>query len=329
MNKRTLSRKTLYISATIGLLLLAGSALLSMHVASLNNQVASLEEQVSTKNDRLALYQRSLCEGRADKTFKKDVVDYSLQSAGYERTYSVETPDNYDPTVRYPVILSFDGIEGSGDRMRGYANLDELPAIVVYLDALPGKKKFSAWQGAPYSTDGDRDLQFTKDVINAVPNAYCVDQTQQFAVGMSNGGAFATLVGCTFGDEIKAVASVSGAYYKKCRPEEKTPSLLIIHSEADTQVPYKGSDGKKLPSVFSLAEEQASQRRCGEAQPTVMKDVLFTYDWRECRDTSKLRLVVLKDQSHGWLALPPLKTHTRLQTQDTAEYIWEFFESVS
>ena len=207
--------------------------------------------------------------------------------------------------------------------MEGYSGLDELPAVVVYPDSLPGKLTFTAWEGAPYSVDGDRDVQFVSDILKTIPSQYCVDSTRIFAVGMSNGGAFATTVGCKLGDQIKAVASVSGAYYQSCRSEERTPSLLVVHSQDDRQAPFKGVVARRLPPVPQYVEQQAIERHCKTDVQDVYTGKATYYKWVDCDDNSSVQFVVLRKQAHGWLTLPQVSVQ---QTQGTAGYIWKFFE---
>jgi len=322
MNKKSLANleRRLYSALTVSAVLVLVVIGMLLHWQVLSSRIAMLEKEGSVRASQLATYERSLC---STVTEVGKLTKYSIQSAGYDRTYQVHTPDNYDPSVRYPVIISFDGIEGSGNRMEGYSGLDGLPALVVYLDALPGKGGFTAWEGAPYSVEGDRDVQFVSDTLKTLPSQYCTDSTRTYAVGMSNGGAFATTVGCKLGDQIKAVASVSGAYYTPCSQEERTPSLLIAHSVDDRQAPFKGSTIRRLPQVPQYVDAQAAERHCKVAEPAEVSQGATYYQWSGCDDNSLLRFIVLKQQPHGWLTLPRVSVQ---QTQGSAGYIWQFFE---
>ena len=287
---------------------------------ALSSRIATLEKEATIRSSQLATYQRSLC-STVNKVGK--LSKYSIQSAGYSRSYQVHVPDSYDPSVRYPLIMSFDGIEGSGARMEGYSNLDKLPAVVVYPDSLPGKSGFTAWQGAPYSIEGDRDVQFVSDILKSIPSQYCVDSTRVYAVGMSNGGAFANTVSCKLGDQIKAVASVSGAYYSACKPEERTPSLLVVHSTDDRQVPIKGVTARNLPPVPKYVETQVVDRHCKTVAEQTKAGSTVYYKWQNCDDNSSVQFIIVNKQPHGWLALPQVSLQ---QTPGTAGYIWNFFE---
>lgn len=314
-------RRVLFVGLLGGAII--AIVVLLFHVRAQSIQIDALESRVASLQAHLDTYGRTLCSNQGGITSDRTTQRYTLTSAGYDRTYRVDTPRNYDASVRYPVIISFDGIEGSGDRMEGYAKFDTLPAIMVYPDSLPGKRGYTAWQGAPYSVDSDRDMTFIRDLLTVLPSQYCIDTTQQFAVGMSNGGSFATMVGCELSDQIRAVASVSGAFYTTCQQEKRTPSLLVMHSMSDGQVPFMGETKKHLPKIQQWVSDQATQRTCQTVVPaTTVEDVTY-YDWRDCADQSLLRFVVVQNQPHGWLAVPATP-HEGVKT--TADYIWKFFQ---
>ena len=320
-----LQKRRLYSLVFISVALVMISIGLLMHIQSLSSRIAALENREVVLSKTLATYKRSLCLNSDSKQVNV-LTKYDMQSGGYDRTYQVHTPTNYDPSVRYPVILSFDGIEGSGDRMEGYAGLDALPALIVYPDPLPGSRGFASWEGAPYSINSDRDTQFVHDLLEALPNKYCIDSTRQFAVGMSNGGSFATIVGCEFGDKIRAVASVSGAFYTTCKEQQRTPSLLLIHSSNDMQVPLYGSPTRQLPSVPSWIEAQAVERQCKTKKNIATSDMAVRYVWQECNNNSSLALTVINAQPHGWLSIPQASGQ---KIPGTAGYIWDFFKQSS
>jgi polyhydroxybutyrate depolymerase len=204
--------------------------------------------------------------------------------------------------------------------------LDALPALVVYPDSLPGKLGFTAWQGAPYSLAGDQDVHFVSDLLSTIPSRYCVDETRVYAVGMSNGGAFATIVGCELGNQIKAVASISGAYYTSCAQEQRTPSLLVVHSTEDQQAPFRGVVKRQLPQVPQYVDQQVAARHCQTTIPSKEESLATYYSWQDCDDTSSLNFVVLHNQPHGWLALPQVSTQ---RAQGSVGYIWKFFEEAT
>ncbi len=297
---------------------------LSIHINGLQARISEYKADSFAQAAHLRTYEQLACANSPRITQADGVRTHSIEVDGQTRTYRVHVPTYYDPNLRYPVVFSFDGIDGSGAQMQSYAGLDTIPALVVYPDSLPSKQGFTAWQGAPYSRAGTNDTQFVKELLEVIPGQYCVDSTKLFAVGMSNGGAFATIVGCQFGDKIRAVASVSGAYYQSCKNEARTPSLLVMHSVDDNRVPFYGEVARGLPEVPGWVKARAEARSC-TGEPTVQtNNSSKRYLWTGCKDGSLLTFVVLNGQEHGWLKVP---TDLENSTPTTAKYIWDFFET--
>jgi polyhydroxybutyrate depolymerase len=121
------------------------------------------------------------------------------------RTYLVELPDGYDPDTPTPLVFGFHGATTSGRLFAsaGYGNLGSTLgdyAILVYPDAL----------GMPTAWEAERDVPFIDQVLDALLDELCVDETRVFATGHSSGGFFSNALGCERGERIRAIAPVSG-----------------------------------------------------------------------------------------------------------------------
>ena len=309
------------IALAIATLVIIG---LLIHINSLQSQITSYKAESFAQSAQLRTYEQLACSNSPRVTKADGIRTHSIEVDGQPRTYRVHAPANYDPNLRYPLVLSFDGIDGSGAQMQSYAGLDTIPALVVYPDSLPSKEGFTAWQGAPYSQDGSYDIEFIKALLQTVAGQYCIDSAKVFATGMSNGGAFATIVGCQLGDKIRAVASVSGAYYSSCKGETRTPSLLVMHSVDDNRVPFYGEVRRGLPEVPVWVKAQTIARSCADQASAVTTAHSKQYTWVGCKDDSTVKLIVLNGQEHGWLKVP---SELEKGTPTTAQYIWDFFES--
>lgn len=307
--------------------LLLGAVLLSMilvavYVYSITRHKQQMvtvqkEPQTTLESTRCSVFHQG------PDTASTQSTSYTISDGTQPRTYRVHTPDNFDPQARYPVIISFDGVAGSGKRIESFSGLDTLPAIVVYPDSLVGTRGKTAWEGAPYSPPKADDMQFIKNILDHVSENYCVDSSHVFTVGMSNGGGFAVLVGCELGRRIRAVASVSGAYYSRCEGDVRGQSLLVIHSTADKQVPIDGSPKRKLPIVRKWVTDQAAQRSCREQVKTNQLPNATQYSWSHCGDAdASVKFLIVKNQQHGWLEVP--KTAEENLGARTAWYIWGF-----
>ena len=328
MKKSSSINTVRYVATVISIVAMCALVViaLAMNIRSLNAQVDSLDKKVSAAESQLATYKRTMCNETFAVTEPDTLTKYLIENSGYTRTYQVHTPSDYDPSIRYPVVVSFDGINGSGSQMESYSGLDTLPAIIVYPDSLVGKANFTAWQGAPYSLNGDHDIAFVKQILETLPSQYCIDTNRIFAVGMSNGGAFAAIVSCRLGDAFEAVASVSGAHYSSCKSEQRVTSLLSLHSTEDINVPFNGDGARGLPAITSWMQSQVDSRGCKNESPILSDGSTSTYAWSDCTDGAAVRFVVLQGQPHGWVFMPQA---ARKSAETTAGYIWKFFEQTA
>src|SRR5439155_1510641 len=90
------------------------------------------------------------------------------------------------------------------------------------------------WDMRPAET---RDVDFVRAVLDRLEYERCVDRRRIFATGMSNGGFFANLLGCTLAERLAAIAPVAGALdLGSCVPARPMP-VLLLYGRADRVVP--------------------------------------------------------------------------------------------
>ncbi|RYO94925.1 hypothetical protein DL766_001228 [Monosporascus sp. MC13-8B] len=144
------------------------------------------------------------------------------------RAYRVFLPHDYNENTPAPLILSYHGAGGVIDQQAELDRLARLEVnkdhIVVYLQGNaddPSQPQRYTWQGAPENHSDD--ISFTREVLNAVLAAYCVDPSRVYATGMSQGGGFVGRLACSadMSARIAAYAPVAGAFYQKQVDEEE------------------------------------------------------------------------------------------------------------
>ena len=134
--------------------------------------------------------------------------------------------------------------------------------------------------------DGDAgDAGFIDALVANLTRRLCVDSNRAYAVGHSNGGAFAAVLACWAPQRFAAVATVSATTPSTC-PAEVTPALLAIHGTADPAVPYQGGANElgrqtPLPPAPEIVKGWASAFHCtmtpAMAEPTVgVRQVRYT-----------------------------------------------------
>jgi polyhydroxybutyrate depolymerase len=119
-----------------------------------------------------------------------------------------------------------------------------------------------------------------------------------YAVGVSNGGRFATRLACDRSDKIAAVVSVAGADgVPTCDPKHPV-SILEIHGTADQVVPY----GVVVPWARAWARRDgcpASARRQARGPGLVQ------LSWGPCHDGTEVVHLRIVSGRHQWPGASP------------------------
>ncbi|KAL1739577.1 hypothetical protein HDZ31DRAFT_49150, partial [Schizophyllum fasciatum] len=188
---------------------------------------------------RRATNSSSGCGG--DLKWKFDEDSHHVENTtigGEERTYLVHIPENYDNSQAHPLVLSFHGAAADmHDQEKGSQlslnrqRLNNMGLIAVYPQGMKGADGFTAWRGAPYSSQDANDIDFTGAILNDVAANLCVDQLRVYATGKSNGGGFTNRLACNANvtTRFAAFGLISGAYYPEalpgndCKPGRKVP----------------------------------------------------------------------------------------------------------
>lgn len=127
-----------------------------------------------------------------------------------EREALVALPHDYDPALTYPVMLVFGGLGASPEDMAATSGFhDGANAIVAY-----ARGEADTWAGAPYSARSmEQDVAFSRQLVETLAVGHLVDRSRVYAVGHSNGGAFAAALACRAPDLVAGAVSVSGMFY--------------------------------------------------------------------------------------------------------------------
>jgi poly(3-hydroxybutyrate) depolymerase len=212
---------------------------------------------------------------------------------GVERRYVVEPPAKHDPARPIPLVLHYHGSGGSAADGPGFWPIEELSgrsALFVYLQGVDG--------GWDLDVDGN-DVTFTKALIDALSQQYCVDRSRVFAYGFSF-GAFATnQIACALGDRLRAIATIAGGG-PRSRCETSVPAL-VIHGANDSVVPLSRGEASR--------EHWRASNGCGTETIPYAPTPCVTY--QGCRAPV---VWCRTDEDHGIPAF-------------TSQAIWDFFSS--
>lgn len=134
----------------------------------------------------------------------------TMVSAGVDRTFYLELPTDYDAdAVPKPLIIAYHGTSLSHEAwLNGFYSLKESVgngAILLYPDALFNVAAgYTQW-------DDTKDRALFEDLLDRLPSTLRFDPDRVFITGHSSGAGIADVLGCRYGDRIRAIAPVVGA----------------------------------------------------------------------------------------------------------------------
>ena len=179
------------------------------------------------------------------KTLGAGSHDENVTSGGLARVAHMHVPAGYDPTAGTMLVLAYHGFFETGALQEVQSRMDPSSDahgyIVGYPDGIADSWNAGQCCGDAWTNSVD-DVQFTRDLLAALENDYCIDPKRVFAAGFSNGGFFAHRLGCEMSDVFGAIAPVAGVLGvdpSTCTPKRPIP-VLDFHGTADPIVPYDG-----------------------------------------------------------------------------------------
>lgn len=220
-----------------------------------------------------------------------------------KREYGIHLPKEFSTTQYYPALFYYGGKGGTHLQAETMSGIGSLPVIAVFPAPTVGTDGALAWQSAPYASGAD-DIAFTKSILRDITSSLCIDRTRVYAMGMSNGGGFASLLSCKMSNTFAAVGLGAAALYYPaagCVPSEPVP-LINIHGDADSIVPYLGSINRRLPAIDTWMQWRAEQNHClplPQMSPSPALTITTT-TWLSCSENATVQNVRLQGGGHVW-----------------------------
>lgn len=189
----------------------------------------------------------------------------SIQVRGVWRSFIIHLPKNYQPNVKYPLVMQFHGLQSNAIQQENYSGFDlvadSFQFVVVYPNAVDGQ-----WNNA-----GEEDVYFIETLIGVLKQRYAINNCLFFS-GISDGGFFVYKLACAYPGHIDGIAVVAGNMTKflqsSCGGASGIP-LLHFHGTADAIVNYNGVP-PLIPSVDSTISWWRIHNGCNEASVATM-----------------------------------------------------------
>jgi len=257
-------------------------------------------------------------------------ADWTIQSGGMARVAHVHVPASYDPTRPIPVVLNFHGYTSDGTQQELLSNMiakaDAAGFVAVHPEGYHNSWNAGACCGDAASMKLD-DVQFVRDLLDALEHDVCVDAKRVYATGMSNGGFLSHRLACELSDRIAAVAPVAGVLgISSCTPGRPVP-VMHFHGTADMLVPYDGDPSLGFPSVpDTFAGWQQRDGCIGSPVQTFSQGDSQCHTYEQCAGGVEVTLCTVTGGGHTWPGGTPVPslgwTTPYLSATDA---MWAFF----
>jgi poly(3-hydroxybutyrate) depolymerase len=255
------------------------------------------------------------------------------------RTYLVYVPEKLPSGRPVPLHLSFHGLgdtcqnQMTSTGFQSYA--DAWPFVFVTPCGTDGGIG-TAWNAGTCCQADEKvdDVAFSRQIVAYLSGQLCLDPSNTFASGFSNGAMMSEVLACEAPDLIRAAASVSGVV--ELRPGNEgglqacdealakfgqRASVLNVHGDADLVVPFTGDALLGFPDIPTNLARWVKRSACTDAAPkqTLSGPKYTNQIFSECDGEAQMELVRNSGGGHEW---------PQDSSFDTSKYIYEFFQRV-
>jgi polyhydroxybutyrate depolymerase len=257
---------------------------------------------------------------------------------GVPRTYLIHAAAGAKPGRALVLVLHGVGGTGAAIEQRTRGTFDRLAdregAVVVYPDAIGGRRWNDGWFSAPGLALPD-DLAFLSALVDAAVAELGVDRKRVFAVGFSNGASMVYRLACERPALVAAVAPVSGGMTfdvaRGCARGAPV-SLIGMHGTDDPVVPFDPSiqDGIAAWSKRDGCPTRPSSSPIADLDPSDGTQTRVDV-FGPCVDGTEVAFYTIAGGGHSWPGGDePLRTFFRrgktARDFDAAVLIWDFFQ---
>ncbi len=251
-------------------------------------------------------------------------VQRTLTVGDMERTYFLHIPDGLNDQQSVPLVFVFHGLLENGQYIRFTTGLDKIADangfIVVYPDG-SGDETSLSWNASDCCgfavLNNVDEPAFVRAIIADVETIVSVGPKRIYATGFSNGAMLSYRLACEMSDTFAAVAPVSGALtHNPCQPQQPV-SVLHVHGENDSLVPFEGGGNFdiEVPPVKGLAAWVKLDHCSGEEQ-VEHNGILTHTTYGICAPGVSVELYMIDGYDHGWLNTP---------NAPISQIVWDFF----
>ncbi len=166
-------------------------------------------------------------------------TDETFTSGGKERHYQLDIPDGYDGSTPYPLVFALHSLTVDYHIVPGMGGFADMHKKYKFIDVSPSGliSTVPYWNAAPVKDN--YDVAFLTDLLDHLESTLCLDTSNVFSIGMSNGAQMSSLLACRLSDRITAIAPIAGVEFNQPCNGAPVP-VIAFHGTADPYVPYAG-----------------------------------------------------------------------------------------
>ena len=242
--------------------------------------------------------------------FTVPAIADNLNVNGANRTMNVYAPKNIEKNR--PLIIQMHGMNQDAPYQQNAAKWEPIADTARFVVVFPnGENK--AWD-----ISGDKDLNFIKAIINEMYSKYGIDKNRVYVSGFSMGGMMSYHVANKMGDQIAAIAPVSGGG-SPSSPKRAMP-IMHTHGTTDDVVNYN-STVNTLKSWVNTQKCSSSSQKIKPYPANKSGSAASLEIWSGCTDGVEVRLMTIDGKGH-WYSMDEASVNTSVE-------IWNFVKNYS
>jgi polyhydroxybutyrate depolymerase len=256
-----------------------------------------------------------LCAGKLGVAGTRELT---ITSGGLQRTVRLTVPESALRGVPAPLLLLYHGVTSNAAQIVVATGMDAKAAAEGFILAA-GNGVGASWNAGaccqPAVGQGIDDVGFTRDLVAALDEEYCIDPARTYASGFSNGAAMVFRLACEASDLIAAFAPVGGSVAIDCAPAQPRP-MLVINNVEDPIVPYVlGQISYNAFTQFNGCDATRSES-APASNATCVRAAL-------CEDDAVTELCSVTGTSHVW----PGGLVNPMGPFKATDAVWEFLDA--
>src|ERR1035437_3812958 len=249
----------------------------------------------------------------------------SIQVNGVDRTYTLYLPANYQPGTSGLVILMH-GMTGHAVGMDSWTQMNDKADQAGFALACPqstenyaGVTQWDYFYYPYWAGPEPDDTGFLRQLIDTLQGTIHPDPKRIYLTGHSAGALMSHRAAVELSSRVAAIASVSGTIFgtpftdlRVAPPPGGPVSILMLHGDADTAVPYCGvSPDFRYASQDTTFDYWSSNNGCS-ARDTAARLCNDATPWADvsekrathCLSNTEVRIYKLIGGVHTWYTQP-------------------------